>query len=277
VLTTFRFDERIDGKAPSWALIDLGETRSLNQLKIFTPETGMTLKYIEILGGENVDDLKSIFSKRAFETISDFSSPAVRYIKVFFWGTNIKIDDIRITASARAKVYLNTVKQKNYKVLYGGTKVDLVRYKSRIGKEENAPLIATLSKEKANPLAPKDFDEDGYDTENDNCPFIPNPSQKDKDGDRIGDACDNAKEVKNSRQIDTDRDGVGDIIDNCKFDPNTDQKNADGDQFGDVCDNVNMKAELSLSTKILYVISLFGILLTVGGGIYFFFWGRKKQ
>ncbi len=274
--TTFRFDERVDGKEASWALIDLGAMQPLNQVKIFTPETGMKVKYIEILGGETINDLKSIFAKRPFELISDFASPAVRFIKINLWGTNIKVDDIRITSSARAKVYFNAEAQKNYKALYGGSKVDLIRYKKRITKEVKAPQIGVLAKQKANPLAPKDFDGDGYDTPNDNCPFLSNPSQKDQDGDRVGDECDNAPEVKNSRQIDTDRDGVGDLIDNCKFDANPDQKNADNDQFGDVCDNVNMKASLTMTLKILYVISVLGILLSIGGMIYFFQVRKKK-
>jgi hypothetical protein len=275
VFTTFRFDEKTDGKDPSWALIDLGEMRPINQLKIFTPETGMTIRYIEILGGKTKDDLKTIFSKRSFATISDFASPEVRFVKVLFWGTNVKIDDIRITASARAKAYFNAEKQKNYKILYGGEKVDLIRYQKRITKEAKAPLFGILSKQKANPIAPKDFDNDGFDSENDNCPFLANPSQKDTDGDRVGDECDNAKDIKNSRQIDTDRDGVGDILDNCKFDANADQSNVDNDQFGDVCDNVNMKAKLNLSANILYVISFLGILLSIGGG-WFFLKTRKK-
>ncbi len=277
IFTTFRFDEKVDGKDPSWALIDLGETRPINQLKVFTPEVGMKIRYIEILGGQTKDDLKSIFSKRSFETKSDFSSFPVRFIKVMFWGTNVKIDDIRITASARAKIYFDAEKQKNYKILYGGTKVDLIRYQERISKETNTAIPAILSRQKPNPLAPKDFDDDGFDNENDNCPFISNPSQKDKDGDRIGDKCDNAPKSKNSRQIDIDRDGVGDIIDNCKFDPNPDQKNVDGDEFGDVCDNVNRRANLELSAKILYFISGFGILLSIGGGLFFFFRARKTQ
>ncbi len=277
VFTTFRFDEKIDGKNPSWALIDLGEMRPVNQLKIFTPEIGMTIRYIEILGGKTKENLKSISSKRPFETISDFSSPTIRFVKVLLWGTNVKIDDIRITASARAKIYLETVQQKKYKVLYGGSKVDLIRYKKRITKEASSSFVATLSKQKPNVIAPKDFDDDGVNNENDNCPLDSNPSQKDSDRDRIGDACDNAKDIKNSRQIDTDRDSIGDIIDNCKFDANTDQKNVDGDQFGDVCDNVNMKAKLNFSAKTLYLISILGILLSIGGGVFMFLRVNKKK
>ena len=47
----------------------------------------------------------------------------------------------------------------------------------------------------------------------DNCPYHPNPDQRDADGDHIGDACDNCVRVANYGQDDHDQDGVGNVCD----------------------------------------------------------------
>jgi MYXO-CTERM domain-containing protein len=65
----------------------------------------------------------------------------------------------------------------------------------------------------------------------DNCQFVPNTSQLDTDGDKMGDACD----------PDDDNDGVLDVNDNCPTvrngpsDP-TNQTDTDNDGLGDACD-----------------------------------------
>jgi len=61
----------------------------------------------------------------------------------------------------------------------------------------------------------------------DNCPFIPNPDQRDSVGDGTGDAC----------RGDYDGDGVLDDADNCPGTPNPNQEDLDKDGIGDACDN----------------------------------------
>jgi hypothetical protein len=62
---------------------------------------------------------------------------------------------------------------------------------------------------------PVDTDGDGIADDQDNCPTLANPGQKDSDGDGIGDRCDNCRKVANAGQEDADGDGVGDACDLC--------------------------------------------------------------
>jgi len=65
----------------------------------------------------------------------------------------------------------------------------------------------------ADPL-PFDFDDDGFNGLDDNCPDVQN-DQTDTDDDGKGDACDNAPNDFNPNQKDADGDGVGDVADAC--------------------------------------------------------------
>jgi hypothetical protein len=94
-----------------------------------------------------------------------------------------------------------------------------------------------------------DFDNDGLDDAQDNCPQVANIDQRDVDRDGIGDACDDNSDSDNHPdatdncpydfnppQKDFDGDGVGDACDNCPATANADQADADGDGVGDVCE-----------------------------------------
>jgi hypothetical protein len=70
-----------------------------------------------------------------------------------------------------------------------------------------------------------DTDADGILDTIDNCPSVPNPDQKDVNGNGVGDACE-----------DFDVDGVPNYLDNCPNDPNQSQIDSDGDGIGDACD-----------------------------------------
>ena len=82
-----------------------------------------------------------------------------------------------------------------------------------------------------------DFDCDDIFDNDDNCPRVGNPEQKDTDADEAGDVCDNCPDISNSNQEDADDDGAGDVCDNCPSLYNTDQSDLDEDGMGDVCDD----------------------------------------
>jgi acetyltransferase-like isoleucine patch superfamily enzyme/protocatechuate 3,4-dioxygenase beta subunit len=70
-----------------------------------------------------------------------------------------------------------------------------------------------------------DQDGDGIGDAADNCPTLPNPDQRDTDGDGAGDVCDG----------DDDGDGVLDAADNCPTLANPRQEDRDRDGRGDAC------------------------------------------
>jgi hypothetical protein len=60
---------------------------------------------------------------------------------------------------------------------------------------------------------PNDWDGDGVPNDEDNCPFVVNGFQLNKDGDRFGDVCDPCPQIADDDPLDTDGDGVGDACD----------------------------------------------------------------
>jgi MYXO-CTERM domain-containing protein len=95
-----------------------------------------------------------------------------------------------------------------------------------------------------------DYDDDAWEDNFDNCPFLANAAQVDTDGDLRGDACDNCLDAANEDQRDTDADGFGDPcdldadndtidneLDNCPFMPNPSLRDTDNDGLGDACDD----------------------------------------
>jgi hypothetical protein len=99
--------------------------------------------------------------------------------------------------------------------LLQGTLTDMIR-----PQWSNTPVFT------ANPeYVPVDSDGDGITDDQDNCPAIANPDQRDSMHAGIGDAC-----------RDSDSDGVINARDNCPDIPNALQTDTDGDGIGDACD-----------------------------------------
>jgi hypothetical protein len=272
--TTYTFDERVDGRDDSWVLLDLGKPYPFVRLKIFKPDRSQ-IRFVQVQGGLTPDTLKTIVSKRPFSWQLDFNSDEVRYLKISLWGVGVKVDDIKLYKGESAELYFSAEQGDSYQLLYGGN-TNRIRYKKRFGEPQMVLSWANLSREIKNPLFPKDWDGDGYDNQNDNCPFISNPLQRDDDDDRVGNDCDNALDVKNFNQYDTDYDDVGDVIDNCKLIPNPDQKDRDNDGYGNACDSAHAVEETPQTMMQKFLFSC-GIAFLILLGIFLWKTNRGKK
>jgi hypothetical protein len=71
----------------------------------------------------------------------------------------------------------------------------------------------------------------------DNCPRVANRTQRDRDGDTLGDECDDCPSLADPVQSDGDGDGWGDPCDTCPTAFDWLQIDSDGDLLGDACDD----------------------------------------
>lgn len=272
ILTSYAFDEKVDGRDASWVLLDLGKQVPLTRIEIFTPESAR-IRFVSINAGTSTDNLKPVINKRDIQQRLEVNTDLVRFVKISFWGVQVKVEDIRVTAGQMGTIYMSPSPEQRPHLLYGGKVVDKITYSSRLSSPKLNLPRATTTKETINPLFPVDLDNDKAEITEDNCPLVKNRSQRDSDGDHVGNDCDNAPNVMNANQSDIDRDGVGDVIDNCKLVPNPDQADRDSDGWGDACDNAHMTEPMNTS-KIIKIASGIAVLFLVAFGIY---QGRKTK
>ncbi|MBW2994797.1 thrombospondin type 3 repeat-containing protein, partial [Candidatus Woesearchaeota archaeon] len=99
----------------------------------------------------------------------------------------------------------------------------------------NITYCGSISEGNETPSDINDTDGDGIPDEEDNCPEIHNPAQKDTDEDGIGDKCDEDTLKDNQ---DDDKDKIKNGEDNCPEIYNPEQNDTDRDGIGDVCDEI---------------------------------------
>lgn len=73
-----------------------------------------------------------------------------------------------------------------------------------------------------------------------------NSNQTDEDGDKIGDVCDNCRNMKNKNQNDDDKDNYGNACDTCRYVYNPQQEVNAFDVYGrDTCENEKKSASVN--------------------------------
>lgn len=276
-ITSFKFDERVDGTGASWALLDLGETAPLSRIEtVVTVNPGV--KFLQIEAGLNPETLKPVTSKKVFQWRTELETEPVRFVKISLWGVGVAVDDIKITLGGRAIAYWNILPDESYRAFFGGDTSIRREYRFRAASpRDDAEIHARTGKATWNERFPADVDQDSILNTNDNCPFIANKKQGDSDDDHIGDACDNAPEVKNFAQIDSDHDGIGDYVDNCKFVVNPEQEDRDEDDWGDACDNAHATESWKPQSREIIEISIGALLILAGLGVWQFFRVRRRK
>lgn len=235
-LTTFGFDTLVDREQGSWMLFDLGRSRRISQLEV-VPDATARVQRIEILGGDDLEAMKPLVSRRNFSRNRYYlPDDSVRYIKVLLWGPKLVLGDIRMHYPEEIYVFFEPRSGEQYRLFYGNPSLLRKRFPSVREQAPDQFLRGHLKREQLNDFFPEDFDEDGVDNDRDNCIFFANKNQADRDGDQYGDVCDNAPYVRNASQLDRDLDGVGDVADNCPAIANMSQQDRDNDGVGDLCD-----------------------------------------
>lgn len=238
-LTTYTFDESIDREEPSWALFDLGRLVPLRQITLYVPDNASVWTF-QVKAGTTRDNLRTVIGERSLQVHTTFTVPPLaRYVWIGFTGRNLKVDDVLFFAHEQAQISFPVQPEESYRIFYSSPELTSIRFRKKTGTFVEGGYEAILSREKENDQFPKDFDQDGVQNEEDNCPYEANARQEDTDEDRIGDVCDNAPKLKNTNQYDSDRDGVGDVGDNCPFEKNSGQADRDRDGIGDICDEID--------------------------------------
>lgn len=168
-----------------------------------------------------------------------FPTTELRYLKVVFsFYRDLTLSELRVFGTQKSFLTFNYDPQKQYKLFYGSFNPQINSNHKIVftGKADDLPNLK-LTEPVLNVLYNSDFDGDGIENSQDNCPQNANSDQADNDQDGVGDICDLTPFMRNKDLIDLDQDGVGDLNDNCPFVKNVSQADSDGNGIGDICDD----------------------------------------
>lgn len=206
---------------------------------------------------------------------SELQNYAFKYLRISFpkvpWPqSSIILHTIRFDAKQRSTYIVEAKKPWSIIAYYGWicdrTKLSyLLSQRTALGSNISVSQEITDSIEidfSSIPTTGRDSDTDGIIDMKDNCPFVSNANQEDRDYDGRWDACtdddndgiigssDNCPTVSNKDQkdlnansigdtceFDSDKDEIPDGADNCIRTSNPNQEDADSDGIGNACDN----------------------------------------
>jgi len=224
-------------------IIDLGKTLETDNFSFkLDYQSNLKILYSISQDNQNYINIKNDLEKYSF-----------RYLKINFENQNINdVNKYNLTISEitfeqkGAKIYLVNSKNSNeIKVYFYYACEDKDKFNNfftkKISSDSKSSFPINIDTKLYsvnlvdNPLFNVDFDNDGVLNELDNCPYVFNQDQSDKDQDLVGDACDFDNTSKNANEKDADEDGVGDSLDNCAFAYNPKQEDSNSDKKGDLC------------------------------------------
>jgi hypothetical protein len=210
------------------------DTLSLRLDDYITKPTHVRIASIDASGKEHILLPEKFYNQSTInfpKSTSDHFRITLKYVKPLRVN-EITFSEKGIPQTIERFVRFIVVPSKTYDVYFNASeRVKVSEQEVPNFNEEKSMSIITPTSIVDNPLYKKaDEDSDGVIDRDDNCITVANSDQVDKDGNGIGDACE-----------DFDHDGVMNALDNCPDTVNRAQADRDFDGIGDACDGTESR------------------------------------